>query len=117
MFSRIGGSNQTEKASQKQVSDKAAAGVTAVTRLVQAVRKDSGTKVLAQSAKVFNTTSERILHTQQTLQRYPAALNGLAASCAAALGVLQHSLPLQHAAAEVCEDLTKQLADQPADSH
>ena len=45
MLSRITGSNQTEKAGQEQVSDKAAAGVTALTRLVQIVRKDSGTKV------------------------------------------------------------------------
>ena len=47
MLSRIKGTTQTEKASQEQVSDKAAAGVTALARLVQIVRKDSGSKVYA----------------------------------------------------------------------
>ena len=47
MWSLITGSPQTEKASQEQVSDKAAAGVTALARLIQIVRKDSGSKVHA----------------------------------------------------------------------
>lgn len=44
MLYRITG-YQTEKASQEQVSDKAAAGITALTKLIQIVGKDSGTKV------------------------------------------------------------------------
>ena len=45
MFSRITGSNQSQKASQEQVSDKAAAGVTALAKLIQVVGKDSGSQV------------------------------------------------------------------------
>ena len=45
MFSRFTGAYQSEKASQEQVSDKAAAGVTALAKLVQIVGKDSGTQV------------------------------------------------------------------------
>lgn len=48
MLSRITGVIQTEKVSQEQVSDKAGAGVTALARLIQVVRKDSGTQVQQQ---------------------------------------------------------------------
>ena len=53
MLSRITGANQTEKVSQEQVSDKAAAGVTALARLVQIVRKDSGTQVQQQHSQMM----------------------------------------------------------------
>ena len=45
MFSRIIGSQQTERTSQEQVSDKAAAGVTALAKLVHTVGADSGIQV------------------------------------------------------------------------
>lgn len=45
MFSRFTGAYQSEKTSQEQVSDKAAAGVAALAKLVQIVGKDSGTQV------------------------------------------------------------------------
>ncbi len=45
MLSHITGSYQTEKASQEQFSDKAAAGVAALAKLIQIVGKDSDSKV------------------------------------------------------------------------
>lgn len=45
MFSRFTGAYQSEKTSQEQVSDKAAAGIAALAKLVQIVGKDSGTQV------------------------------------------------------------------------
>lgn len=50
MLSRLTGAYQSEKASQEQVSDKAAAGVTALAKLVQIVGKDCGTQVKAVAA-------------------------------------------------------------------
>jgi hypothetical protein len=50
MLSRLTGAYQSEKASQEQVSDKAAAGVTALAKLVQIVGKDCGTQVKAAAA-------------------------------------------------------------------
>lgn len=52
MFSRILGSQQTEKGSQEQVSDKAAAGVTALAKLVYAVGADTGIQVSSKVCKV-----------------------------------------------------------------
>ena len=45
MFSRITGSHQSQKASQEQVSDKVAAGVTALTKLIQVVGKEGDSQV------------------------------------------------------------------------
>ena len=50
MLSRLTGAYQSEKASQEQVSDKAAAGVTALAKLVQIIGKDCGTQVKAVAA-------------------------------------------------------------------
>ena len=50
MLSRLTGAYQSEKASQEQVSDKTAAGVTALAKLVQIVGKDCGTQVTAVAA-------------------------------------------------------------------
>ena len=50
MLSRLTGAYQSEKASQEQVSDKAAAGITALAKLVQIVGKDCGTQVKAVAA-------------------------------------------------------------------
>lgn len=50
MLSRLTGAHQSEKASQEQVSDKAAAGVTALAKLVQIIGKHCGTQVKAVAA-------------------------------------------------------------------
>ena len=50
MLSRLTGAYQSKKASQEQVSDKAAAGVTALAKLVQIIGKDCGTQVKAVAA-------------------------------------------------------------------
>ncbi|DBA92205.1 TPA: hypothetical protein ACH3X1_015914 [Trebouxia sp. C0004] len=101
MLSRLTGACQSEKASQEQVSDKAAAGVTALVKLVQIVGKDCGAQELAQAAKNLVAASDKTSQTQQTLQQYPAALHALTASCTSALEVVQSVLPLQHAAEEI----------------
>ncbi|KAL0049164.1 hypothetical protein WJX82_007930 [Trebouxia sp. C0006] len=107
MLSRLTGAYQSEKASQEQVSDKAAAGVTALAKLVQIIGKDCGTQELAQAAKSLVAASDKTNQTQQTLQQYPAALHALTASCTSALEVVQSVLPLQHAAEEALTAICK----------
>lgn len=64
MFSRLVGGQQTEKASQDQVSDKAAAGVTALAKLVRTVGADSGFQVRLddQIASVSSRLYEYTMH-------------------------------------------------------